>query len=336
MLKPEGFLFLLVGKMKNYNKPALSFSDQAKLLMDRGLVCHDIERCERYLSQIGYYRFSAYCLPFEHPPTNSDNSCRTHQFKDGTQFDDVLSLYIFDRKLRLLVLEAIERIEVAMRAQWVEALSMLDDKAKSHPHVDADNFKDYWCFIKDLNNVSQKVKDSKEVFVGHYRKKYNSPVLPPIWAVVEMMSFGELSRWVKNTSSSVVKRSIAKSFDLPTIDVLESVLHALTVLRNICAHHSRLWNRRFTITLPDIKRFSHSMIASSSVDESTDQRVPNTKARHIYNYLVVLLILMQAINRNSSWGQRLLLLLDERDEWQLKLMGFPESWKEKDVWHALA
>ena len=103
--------------MTVYDKTPLSVSEQSQLLLDRGLICTDKARLERYLTSIGYYRLSAYWLPFEQPASNS-LSRRNHQFVPGTTFDKILNLYIFDRKLRLLVMEAIERIEVSLRSQW--------------------------------------------------------------------------------------------------------------------------------------------------------------------------------------------------------------------------
>lgn len=89
-----------------FNKPALSLLAQVKLLKSRGLIINDDQRVIRYLEHIGYYRLSAYMIPFY-------NDKKVHQFKESTSFDDLLNLYIYDRKLRLLLLEAIERIEVS-------------------------------------------------------------------------------------------------------------------------------------------------------------------------------------------------------------------------------
>ncbi|NOQ51188.1 MAG: hypothetical protein GQ578_03055 [Desulfuromonadaceae bacterium] len=96
-----------------YNKPPITVDQQAELLIERGLICDDLPRLKRYLASIGYYRLSAYWLPFEQPST--DPVSRNHSFRPDTDFDQVLSLYIFDRKLRLVVLDALERIEVAVR-----------------------------------------------------------------------------------------------------------------------------------------------------------------------------------------------------------------------------
>lgn len=103
--------------MKSYDKLPLSISEQARLLLDRGLICEDTVRLESYLASIGYYRLSAYWLPFEQSPPS--DSSRNHQFISGTHFEKILTLYIFDRKLRLLVMEAIERIEVIKPGTYI-------------------------------------------------------------------------------------------------------------------------------------------------------------------------------------------------------------------------
>jgi abortive infection bacteriophage resistance protein len=113
-----------------YNKPALSISDQAQLLLDRGLICDDRTRLEHYLSNIGYYRLSAYLLPFEQPSVSGNS--RNHKLQPGTTFQQLLELYVFDRKLRLLVMEAIERIEVAARTRWASAMAL---RHGSHAHM---------------------------------------------------------------------------------------------------------------------------------------------------------------------------------------------------------
>ena len=122
-----------------YDKPALSVADQVARLQQRGLQCADEARVQHYLTHIGYYRLSAYWLPFEQPAT--DGQPRDHQFQPGTNFEQVLSLYIFDRQLRLLVMEAIERIETAIRTHWAHALAM---RHGPHAHLDASLFKSPW------------------------------------------------------------------------------------------------------------------------------------------------------------------------------------------------
>lgn len=113
-----------------YSKRPFSIPEQAARLIERGLGCDDPGRLENYLTTIGYYRLSAYWHPFELPST--DGNSRNHRFQADTHFDHILNLYIFDRQLRLLVMEAIERIEVSVRTCWATALAM---RHGSHAHM---------------------------------------------------------------------------------------------------------------------------------------------------------------------------------------------------------
>ena len=110
---------------------------------------------------------------------------------------------------------------------------------------------------------------------------------------------------------------------MPTIDILEKVFHTLTPIRNVCAHHSRLWNRRFAMSLPQIKRFKDSLVPENS---------PNHQANHLYNYLVVIAILMQAVSPNSSWKSRLIDFLNTVTPNRHKTMGFPADWQNRGIW----
>lgn len=303
-----------------YNKPALSIADQADRLRQRGLQFTDDARVQHYLTHIGYYRLSAYWLPFELPAAGSQP--RNHQFKPGTTFEGVLSLYIFDRQLRLLVMEAIERIETAIRTHWAHALAT---RHGPHAHMDASLFKSPWQHASDIARMAGSLQDSSETFITHYRHQYSEPFLPPIWAVVETLSLGALSRWFKATKSTDAKREVAQSLGLPTIEILEQVLHALTPVRNVCAHHGRLWNRRFTLQLPHIKRLKDQMV----IERIDDQQQPS---RQLYNYLLVMAHLMQRINPGSSWQTRLRQHIQHASTDQQQAMGFPADWEQRAIW----
>lgn len=322
-LKPGGYFFS--GVAMQYNKPPLTVSQQAQLLIDRGMVCNDRLRLEHYLSQIGYYRLSAYWLPFEQPVTNGDS--RNHNFQPCTTFEQVLALYIFDRKLRLLVMEAIERIEVAVRSRWASSMAL---RHGSHAHMNSGLFKNPWQHVSDLARVGNELHDSNETFIAHYRRKYTEPYLPPIWAVVETLTLGALSRWIASTSDNQVKLGVAKALGMPTIEVLEQVLHALTPIRNICAHHARMWNRRFILLLPKIKRLREQLITETVTTPNGEIQTPLT--REIYNFLVVIQHLMLKINPGTSWGARLAQHIELLSVEQQKAMGFPADWKQRQPW----
>ena len=157
-------------------KPPLTVPGQLNLLKSRGMVVADEARAVRVLQNINYYRLRAYWLPFEAPEL-SGTAEGEHLFKPGTDFDAVVSLYVFDRKLRLLLLEAIERVEIAIRTHWAQVLA---DKYGAHAYLDPGVFHNLSMHCICLSSLDEELIRSKETFVQHYRAKYTQPARPPI------------------------------------------------------------------------------------------------------------------------------------------------------------
>lgn len=156
-------------------KPPLAVPAQLELLKRRGMVVADEARAVRVLQNINYYRLRAYWLPFEaHELSKAVQD--EHLFKPGTDFDTVVSLYVFDRKLRLLLLEAIERVEIAIRTHWAQ---MLADKYGAHAYLNRDVFYNLSMHGTCLSSLDEELERSKETFVQHYREKYTQPARPP-------------------------------------------------------------------------------------------------------------------------------------------------------------
>jgi abortive infection bacteriophage resistance protein len=309
--------------LARFDKVAIDVEQQVSLLRSRGLRFSDEKRVEHYLRNIGYYRLSAYWLPFEEPGMGGS---RSHQFRPETTFEQILSLYIYDRKLRLVVMEAIERVEIAIRTRWAQAMAR---RYGPHAHLQVNLFRCPWQHSSDIARVAADLKGSRETFVRHYLSHYDDPFLPPIWAVVETLSLGALSRWFQATKDTEVKREIMRGVDMPTIEVLEKVLHALTPVRNVCAHHGRLWNRRFTLRLPMIKRFGEQMAIEPIATPAQNQKQPSGQ---IYNYLLVLVHLMRSINPGSSWRSRLCGHINDATAEQQASMGFARGWASGVIW----
>ena len=143
----------------------------------------DLSQAEFYLQHLNYYRLGAYWLPFE-----SDH--KTHTFRSGTKFEEVLNLYLFDRELRLLMLDAIERVEVSIRSQWAYQIANLHNP---HGHLDGTLAVNNSRWQKNLAKLTTEVNRSDENFIKHLITTY-SEALPAVWAVCEVMSLGLLSR----------------------------------------------------------------------------------------------------------------------------------------------
>ncbi len=304
--------------MTNFRKPPFTISQHINQWLSRGLTIHDRARSERYLSVISYYRFSAYTLPFQ--VRNSE-----HHFKTGTTFEDILDLYIFDRRLRLLILDAIERIEVALRARMTNVLA---EHHGSHAYLRKEIFDTRYKYDWLIEHIRQKCSDSQaETFIKHYKVKYDHPDLPPIWMVMEILTFKEVSVLFSNLRKEKDKQAIASFWGLPDT-VLKSWFRTLSDLRNICAHHARTWNREFGSrpVLPRKKPDSWPNFSLPIADPKIDPY------KRLYFLLVVIEILLRKINPGTSWHIRLAELMNAHPKISKAHMGMPESWENDPFW----
>lgn len=297
-----------------FSKPPKIYTEQLELLVSRGMQIGNHDRVLHYLSHLNYYRLAAYWLPFE-----ADHA--THRFKAGTTFDMVLSHYVFDRELRLLVMDAIERFEVSLRTQWAYYLA---HSYGPHAHLDATLFRPesrrQWKYRESVASLQDTVRLSSEIFIRHLRDTYDEP-LPPLWALCEIMTFGQISKWYANLAHSRDRNAIARHYDLDE-RTLVSFLHHLSIIRNYCAHHARLWNREFTIA------WSLPVHRPAAVLASLQRR----DGKRLYNALAMLAYLMDIINPGHHWKQRLGDLFRNHPDVRAKAMGFPENWQELPLW----
>ncbi len=304
--------------MSKYQKPPLSYSEQISLLQNRGLIFDDLELAANYLTHLNYYRLSAYW----HPYKNMDGN-----FKQNTQFRQIVDHYLFDKSLRLLLLEAIETFEISLRSNWAYILSTTTKK--SHAYLDMlDNSifdrKKNNDYNKTMLDIKDKYKKSKEVFVEHYKKTYKEPELPPIWVICEIFSFGNL---VSLYSCLVFKyqKMICKKYGIDDTEVFLSFLRNINAVRNICAHHGRIWNR--SLTTCRIKYQKNSDYLRDNLNKTNDS--------NIYNTIIFLNFIDSNINLSSKnkWIEKIRNYisksLDENKitSEDLISMGFPSNLK---------
>ena len=293
-----------------YDKPPLSFEEQADLLIKRGLVV-DRELLICRLKSVNYYRLSGYLYPYRQPNDN---------FKTGTTFEKAWCHYTFDRRLRLIVMDAIERVEVSIRTQLIYILAHESGafgytKQEILPNL---NTEDYLRWVEEIN---KEVSRSHEQFVGHFRKKYgDSHALLPLWMAGEIMSFGCMLTMYRGITDAF-KKEIAAYYGIPD-EVLTSWLQTINVIRNICAHHSRLWNRELGVK-PYIPRKNKYPQWHEPV------LIPQNR---IFGVLTILRYLLRIIAPQSKWEARLFMLLDDYPEISRWSMGFPDNWKESPLW----
>ena len=218
-----------------YQKPPLTVDQQLVRFQQRGMVIADPTAAKLALERISYYRFSAYALPWRNPTNHS-------VYLPGITFDRVLAHYEFDRVLRNFVWEAIEPIEVALRTRITQHLSITYG---TFVHTDHRQFvptkPPHWDHAKWLAKVEEEAERSHEIFIDHYKKKYSGFPQLPLWMATEIMSFGSLSK-LYGAMLSRDQRAVARSLNLNEA-YLPSWFHTISVIRNTCAHHGRLWDR---------------------------------------------------------------------------------------------
>ncbi len=297
-----------------FNKSPKTFDEQIDLLQSRGMVIEDHKAARHYLSHLNYYRLTAYWLPFE-----ADHA--SHTFHPGTNFNAVLNLYVFDRELRLLVLDAIERVEVSLRTQWSYHLA---HEHGAHAYLDAGIARKSHWWRNNLDSLHDEIKRTDEVFIDHYKRTYTDPPTPPVWAVSEVISLGALSRWFTNLKPMHTRTAIASIYRLDQ-RVLQAFIRHITYIRNLCAHHSRLWNRRLTVTMQLPRTKPDELVASFNTSQD----------RRIYNTLVMLAWFLDCISPDHHWKTRLQDLI-RRHEIDRALMGFPKNYKQRSIWQVVS
>lgn len=314
----------------NYQKKPLSILEQIDKLQSRGLIFDDRIVANGYLSNISYYRLRAYTYPFQ----NNKDETADHQFViDNIHFSDIIDLYCFDRRLRNLIFNAIEKIEIAVRTKIVQIYSEYTNdshwfvnpllyreklvKTKSGDEVDA-----FEVLMKDIKS---EINRSNEDFIKHYFSKYDNPELPPAWMTLEVLSLGTLSRMYDLLQKSHEKTKVAKEFGLPNDVIFTNWLHAIAVLRNCCAHHSRIWNRRYVINIKlpyNAKR--------SFIDKKAIKKIRSNK---LFALLCCIKYLLDVISPGNDFNKNLMLIMKEGGKLlSYKDMGFCLDWKELPVW----
>ncbi len=300
-----------------YLKPHLPLDKQAQQLIDRGLVANKEELVKR-LSSVSYYRLSGYLYPFRTPGTDC--------YREGTTLEMVWNRYCFDRRLRVLLLDAIERIEVAVRTQLVYHFSEAHGAFGHCQEENLPNLKDISKYIEWRQALIIETSRSKEPFKKHFSEKYGTTHRNlPIWMVCELMSMGSMFTFY-NGASKAIQGKVAAHFAMPE-EQLMSWLRSLYAVRNICAHHSRLWNRVLGNApgLPNRNKFPEW----HQEDENGKKLFTNNRCGIT---LMICHSFLSQISPSSRWGNRIEQLFAEYPEIPISDMGLPKDWQKSLLW----
>ncbi|MBE6327010.1 MAG: Abi family protein [Bacteroidales bacterium] len=290
-----------------YNQPQISVKDQIELLKSDGLIFQDEERARHLLENVSMFRMKNYLNPFRQRGNR--------RFRKNTTFEDVYKIYMFDSELRNLVYSELEKIEISIRTQ----LSLImGDVAGIYWFEDSSNFRNTNRHTLLLNKLADELRRSDDEAIVAFKRRYSNP-FPPSWITFEVSSFGTLSMMYRWINAGKARRKVARFYGLSDT-VMESWLHSIVYVRNICAHHSRLWNRKLSINALVPRRTNMPFI-----------EIPNDTKR-VYYVFSIILYFLKTVNADNLFVTRFDALLAKYPKINVCAMGFPSNWKDNELW----
>ncbi len=310
MLKSAG-RFILDSMKTHFNKTCYTPNQLINLLKERGLIIPNEKKASNYLTNIGYFRLSGYFYPLLKFPKEK------HLYKDGATFYQVMNIYRFDRKFRLLLFNEIEKIEVAIRScitnfaslQFGDLFWLTDNRY----------FSDQNKYQNTLVSIDKELQNSKEDFISHFRNTYLEKY-PPSWMITEIIPFGSLAHIYLNLKDQTLKKKIAQHFGLQP-PVFTSWLIVIGGLRNMCCHHSRMWNRELPISPAEPKNLNYHWINPLKTDK-----------RRMYYRICMIRYFLYTISPHNTFKTKIETLLNTYPGIDVRAMGFPENWQSEPIW----
>ena len=302
-----------------FTKKALTVTEQVAQLQERGLLIKHPRIAEKYLLNISYYRLGEYWYVMQQDKEK-------HIFKPNSTFEDVIALYNFDAELRLLLFDVIEKIEISLRTKLIYYVSH---------EIDPWWFQNKSCFLnkqffeESLKAITNEVKRSQKkdvVLIKHY-KKYKSDKLPPAWKTLEHTSLGNLSKMYRNLNNSVkAKKTIAKDFGAVNHTFLPSWLQSIAQVRNICAHHSRLWNRNLPSTVKLLPKPPNAWINNS-------ENIPKkNEFNKLYIHMCLMKYMLNIILPSNDFSIKLYALFKKYPNVDPNALGMKQNWQQEPLW----
>ena len=287
-----------MGELKQH-QPSMSVDEQVENLKSLGLIINDEVYAKRILNDISYFRLiKAYSLGVK---------LKNGKYNEGVTFEQIVDLYLFNANFRQITFSEIERIEVNVRCRIANYFA---DTYGVLGYKESANFVDEEYYNAFLTDIKEEIgRNSKAPFVRNFRENYEGGDLP-IYALVEIFSFGTLSKFYKNMKN-VDKKAVAKSFGIG-YTYLESWLESISYVRNICAHYGRLYNAKLSKTPMLYKEYMQAGIVNNRI-------------------FGVLLCMKHILKNDTHWNQyveQVGQLIEKYERVDVKTMGFPENWKK--------
>ncbi|MDE6560752.1 MAG: Abi family protein [Muribaculaceae bacterium] len=294
--------------LPQYDKPQISIPEQINLLKLDGLSFKDESKAKHILENISLFRMKSYLMPLR--------EIGQRKFKKHACFEDAYELYKFDSELRKIICSELEKIEVSIRTQ----LSLImGDYSGIYWFEESGNFRNPSRHSGLLSSLKSELCRSDDEAIIGFQRKYSN-LFPPTWITFEISSFGTLSMMYRYLRPGQARRKVARFYGLSDT-VMESWLHAIVYVRNICAHHSRLWNRKLSINALIPRRPQLTFIT-----------IPKDTKR-VYYVLSIILYFLQTINPKNTFALRFKQLLSKYPNVDTRAMGFPENWEKEKLWN---
>ncbi len=298
---------------KQYNKPPLPLEKQAQLLLDRGLKGITKKELEKVLANVNYYRLRGYTYPYQ------NNMLENTPFLQNSKWEFIWNDYVFDSKLRRLITEALGHIEVALRTQLELEMSLAHG---SRWYTDASLSYSEEIFEKNLEELNGHWNRSREIFKEHYETEYDNSLPPPAWMIFETTTFGTVSKIYSNLRKDIpAKTKISNYFGFTksSTKVFISWMQHLNLVRNICAHYSRLFSRSFIV---------RPMLPTSKPAKWISQIPAQDR---IYISICIITYFLDICAPDFDFRKELKEVMSMCRPVQLPSMGFPSDWKEQPL-----
>ena len=305
------------------NKESRSIQEQIELLKQRGMIIKDEDFACLHLRNISYYRLKGYWWDMQKDKNN-------HVFQRGSCFEDVIARYSFDKELRLILFDAIETIEIALRTKMIYHLSQ---SYGGLYYMNDSFFVSKELHQQHLADLMNEFMRSGEVFIKEYKRKYgvweeqkcvSLTQQPDAWVIFEVATFGTLSKIYKNLNHQIPEKAkIANEFGLNLHNELSSWLEAISYLRNIVAHHSRVWSRTMVKRPMDIRNPKRIWLQNT---------LPEAAQKKPYLVITAMLYLCKAIDAGDSYKKKIITLIKENPQIPIYKLGFLNRWNEEPIW----
>lgn len=295
-------------------KPARTIAEQLQLLKDRGMLFHFETEATHFLQNISYYRIKGYWWDMQSDRVN-------HAFQPDTYFEDVIERYNFDRHLRLILFDAIERIEIALRTKLIYHLSL---SYGATWYLQNNLFVDTVNHAEHIAHLQKEFEYSQEVFVKDHRRKHPN-TNAEAWKIMEIASMGTLSKFFKNINHQLPEKSfIAKEMGLNLHNELSSWLEAIVYVRNIIAHHSRIWSRN--MVKQPIENINNPLgIWFNNALTPVQKKKP-------FLIISTMIYLCNHITPNHHIKSKILKLIRDNPDIPIYKLGFLNNWNKEPLW----